>query len=210
MAKGFPFPYVLVVDHPTVITLPNSAWHIVIALTLAFWRSECRPLPRGNHDLAAIARSDVSTYGRNDVVISKALALVCPILHRAMVEEVESQQRRVIRARKAGLTAAASRRTNQASGYAIHAEPQKPIQPLPAVRRVSTPARTHKGFSDVPSAGKGHVGGMVDVQTGARAGQGILKGDAAPPAVLDSLPRAGHDAWTWQPSPTPPPKLDPD
>ena len=111
-----PMPIHLVTNHPTTRALAGLSYNLVLVLCVAYWESECRPLTTVKAERAILARVDVTTYIRRDVVISAALDILLPML--AQTYETRLAQAEDRRARTARMYA-----RQQAEGRAMHASP---------------------------------------------------------------------------------------
>ena len=207
-ARPLPMPVQLVVDHPTVITLPNGAFNAVLTLAVAYWRSECRPLPTGARDLMCIGRFDLRTYTKYKIGIHQCITLVCAKLAERYKEEADCQAARVRAARIA-------RQARTAQQAAIHPAPSPPDEPT----SLPTHAPRHtSGKVDLAARGAskarheayrkdGGKAALSDVD--ARAGVG---GDGrlgqSPTGLIGNTPDTAYSDWNWEPTPTPPPLVE--
>ena len=215
MTKPLPMPVELVVNHPEVIPLANHAYHGVLTLAVAYWRSECRPMPTTAKDLAAMARMDLRSWSAHGKAIVRCLNIVYPIIQRRMVDEVSNMQARRERAIKASAAAHAPGRQARGRQNAIHPAPSPPDEPtsLPTHAPRHTSGKVDlaaRGASKARHEAYGKVGGapaLSDVD--ARAGVG---GDGrlgqSPTGLIGNTPDTAYSDWNWEPTPTPPPLVE--
>ena len=202
-ARPLPMPVQLVVDHPTVITLPNGAFNAVLTLAVAYWRSECRPLPTGARDLMCIGRFDLRTYTKYKIGIHQCITLVCAKLAERYKEEADCQAARVRAARIA-------RQARTAQQAAIHAAPSPPEEPT----SLPTHAPRHtSGKVDLAARGASKARHEAYRKDGGKAVtdapvlEGAILGQSDLPTA-EGLPIDAFGAWTWEPTPTPPPLVE--
>ena len=149
-----------------------------------------------------MSRSDLRTWTTYSNCIYKTLAIILPLLERRMAEEIESQHRRIVRAR----TARSAQQVKQSAIPAAIPTPEPPPEPLAHVARAARYEGVGRNDQATRRAAKGRHeaiqkvggGGLTDV------GESVLTGQAPAPGS-EALPLDAFGAWTWQPSPTPPP-----
>jgi hypothetical protein len=80
--KLYPMPIEGLIDHPVARDLPAAAFGMLSRLCLHFWAAECRPLPKSEDELFAIARAHRPTWRRWKAQILKAFEDIRPELER--------------------------------------------------------------------------------------------------------------------------------
>lgn len=78
----FPVPVEPILDHPEALTLPAAAYGALWRIVLAFWASECRPLPRAEFELRSVARSHPPSWRRWRGPILRVFEDIRPELER--------------------------------------------------------------------------------------------------------------------------------
>jgi hypothetical protein len=205
-----PLPVELVLDHPAIRVAPNAAYHMVIALTLQFWRSGCLPLPTDHTTLIAIARTDAGTWRRHHPAVLTALAVMCPEIGRYYGKRVEGYRKMVERARNGAIAANASMRARRAAQSAI--PPDTQTMPEPPQIAVGGPARAKRylgtGREDMAARAASLERSAAISRT--RGGAGELKGLTDAALAPPSEPQEGaFGPWQWQPGAAPNPPTEP-
>ena len=192
MLKPFPMPVHIVIDHPAVWILPNAAWHIVLALSLTYWRSECRDLPPAGSDLIAIARTDAATWNRHRANITAAISMILPLLKSFYVEQSRIKLSRSASARHAAIARHRAARRHDASLPAITTEPAPPPAPLPMLAKAPLFAPT--GKTD-------RAARMAVATRNARYADGGHRLLSDSPGTIPKPTRPdAMGEWTWEPS----------
>jgi hypothetical protein len=78
----YPMPVEGLIDHPHAMALPAAAFGMLCRLSLHFWRTECRALPRSQDELRSIARAHLPTWRRWKADILKVFEDIRPELER--------------------------------------------------------------------------------------------------------------------------------
>ena len=79
--KLFPLPIEPILRHPLALTLPAAGSGMLFRLVAFWWESECRQLPRADHDLKAIVRAHPQTWCDHKASILQVFADIEPELH---------------------------------------------------------------------------------------------------------------------------------
>lgn len=77
-----PMPIEKLANHPEAMTLSAAGFGILMRLSLHFWLSECRPLPKVKDELFSIGRAHRPTWRRWKPCILRILAEITPDLER--------------------------------------------------------------------------------------------------------------------------------
>lgn len=70
MKKRLPMPIETLFEHPAAIAMPSAAYGMLARLCHHFWATDCRPMPKSDDELKAIARAHRPTWNthRPDVM----------------------------------------------------------------------------------------------------------------------------------------------
>lgn len=209
MAKPLPMPVQMVAQHPAVIALPNGAYNAVLALSVAYWMSECRPMPTAARDLMCIGRFDLRTYTKYQVGIHQCLKLVYSLLESAMSEERAKLAERIAKARTGAIASNRAQSAARAILSAPHADKVQPhtapTEPLQAPSRARRYEGTGKSDQAVRRAATSRhqavqrLGGMAltDAGVGELLGHSSSATDLKPPSADPGSP------WRWEPTAEP-------
>lgn len=193
MPKPLPMPVHVVLDHPAVRGLPNAAHHLILELAVAYWLTDCRDLPTANHDLAAIGRTDVSTFARHCNVITYALTQLRPLLASAHVAAARQAAIRASLARVGGLARQAAIRKAAANQSPARYPVEPPTDGVQAAARKSG----YRNPTVDMQARSAIVGGSRGMS--AREGAALLSDSGIAP--VSSPLRDVYEPWDWQPDP---------
>jgi hypothetical protein len=76
----YPMPVEGFLDHPDFVAMPAAARGILFTLSLHFWQTECRPLPKSDIDKRHIGRAHGPTWSHWRVQILRVFEAVRPAL----------------------------------------------------------------------------------------------------------------------------------
>ncbi len=76
----YPMPVQRIVENPDFLALPVAGRGILLTIMLHYWQTGCKPLPKGNEDLQAIARSHRPIWYKYKSIILEIFADVQPDL----------------------------------------------------------------------------------------------------------------------------------
>lgn len=82
----YPMPVSGLIDHPEFMAFGSAARGMLITIMLFYWQSECKPLPKANYDLFAIARAWPVTWHSHREKILKVFNDIKPELDRYYAE----------------------------------------------------------------------------------------------------------------------------
>lgn len=80
MRKLYPMPVDGLFGHPDWVALPAAARGMLMSLCEHFWRTDCRPLPRDDDQLFAIARAHRPTWRHHKPMILSVFKTLEPEL----------------------------------------------------------------------------------------------------------------------------------
>lgn len=130
--------------HPDFIALPCAGAGMVFRLALHVWETGCRPLPRSDHDLMAIARANRATWKVHVASIKSVIAAAIPELEHALHARrsrahhlIEAQQASIAQRREARLA-----RSNAPASLPLHAMDISPRKAPPKAPRPPNTAQT--------------------------------------------------------------------
>jgi hypothetical protein len=122
--KLYPMPVQGILEHPDFIAMPAAGAGILFRLTLHYWQTGCRDLPKADHDLRAITRAHLATWSQWKAHVLRVFADVAPELARYHHERItKATTIKILANRGGGARAAQSARDRLAAS----APPLTPI-----------------------------------------------------------------------------------
>lgn len=142
MRKLYPMPVDGLFGHPDWIALPAAARGMLMSLCEHFWRTECRPLPKDDDQLFAIARAHRPTWRHHKPMILSVFKTLEPDLAAYHHKRVTGADTLRIAARDGH----SEKRARKAAAHIAEASPAPMASPLPALEpnRVERPVSRAK------------------------------------------------------------------
>lgn len=128
MRKLYPMPVDGLFGHPDLLTMPAAGAGMVLRLLLHFWATDCRPLPKADHELKAIARAHTPTWVTWKSSVLKVVADMEPALVAYWNERTTKSKGLRIAAREGQ----AARKARSVASHIAQTSPAPEMLTLPA------------------------------------------------------------------------------